>query len=103
MEDDILARRPKRVGIFRLTMKRDSDNFRASASMDIMQRIRDKGIAMMIYEPMLEDGSVFRDVPVVNDLDRFKAQCDIILANRLEECLSDAAEKVFTRDIYGRD
>ena len=101
--DSILARRPKQVGIFRLTMKSDSDNFRASASMDILRRLRDEGIPVMIYEPMLEDGSVFWDVPVVNDLEKFKAQCDIILANRLEASLSDAAEKVFTRDIYGRD
>lgn len=101
--DTIVARRPKQVGIFRLTMKSDSDNFRASASMDIMQRLRDEGIPVMIYEPMLEDGSIFRDMPVMNDLEKFKAQCDIILANRLEASLSDAAEKVFTRDIYGRD
>lgn len=98
----IIARHPKIVGIFRLTMKTDSDNFRASAVLGIMKRIKAKGITCIVYEPTLEDESFFRS-EVINDLATFKKRSDVIVANRWNDVLEDVRDKVFTRDIFGRD
>lgn len=100
--DTVIAKNPKMVGIYRLTMKKGSDNFRASAVQGVMERIKAKGIPCIIYEPTLGKHEFFSS-KVVNDLDEFKNLCDVILANRWNDALIDVKEKVFTRDILYRD
>ena len=100
--EQIIAKQPQTVGIYRLAMKAGSDNFRSSAVQGVMKRIKAKGIEVVVYEPLLDETHFFNS-EVTHDFDDFKMRCDVIIANRMVNALNDVSDKVFTRDLFGND
>lgn len=100
--ETIIARQPKTVGVYRLTMKTGSDNFRASSIQGVIERLRGKGVQVVIYEPTIAEES-FEGMPVIADIDSFKQQADVIIANRQSDELGDVADKLYSRDVFARD
>lgn len=98
--EQILKRKPETVGVYRLIMKSNSDNFRASSIQGIIKRLKKSGISVIIYEPTLTDNDIFDECRIENDLTKFKSASDIILANRYDDCLEDTMHKLYTRDLF---